>query len=99
MQLHNLTDPVWLVLGALATWRITSIILYERIFNSFRVLVEKRFTKDGLVGYFFSCFWCFSVWVGATVSLLIIFCPYLLVPFGLSAVSIFLQRSMECIDE
>lgn len=52
----------WLVLGALAVWRVTHLLNAED--GPFDVLVRLRqFAGDGLWGDLLDCFYCLSLWI------------------------------------
>lgn len=102
----HIPDPLWLIIGILATFRLASIIHSERIGRPFRSLlgVVEIETDDGVamsypdtfVGHLIECFWCTSVWVGAGVGAYLCFVvPFplglLLLPFALSAGAIMIH--------
>jgi hypothetical protein len=96
--------PVWFVIAALATWRITAVLHREKIADFIRKsnLIRGRFDAesnswdypDTLFGYLVSCFWCLSIWVALFCTALLFIFPYALLPFALSAVAIYLDRIM-----
>ena len=85
----------------LATWRITSIIQNETIFEPVRRwLGEKEVTlENGLVfteyptfvSKLIHCFMCLSVWVALACTILLFICPYILLPFFFSAIAIIIN--------
>lgn len=93
----------FLILG-LATWRLGSLVQYERgpkaIFTKFRSLFGIGHNEEGEpidwpdteIGKLLECVWCGSVWVGIGLVGLFLWSPRLAVcvafPFALSAVSI-----------
>ncbi len=95
-----------LILGVLATWRITSIISQEKIFEPLRrILGEKETTHIAENGFTYtdyeyttfiskliSCFMCLSVWVGMFNTVMLFVFPYFFLPFALSAMGIFLEQ-------
>jgi len=87
----------WSVVAVLAAWRLTSILHSERIARPFRKLFgvseegELWRYPDTFWGYLISCFWCLSVWVSVFVLMVVFLCPYLLLPFALSAGAILLN--------
>lgn len=98
---------LWLPIGFLATWRLTSIIHIEGIADPIRNFFGAIHDKDGNIHYlplnifgkevsFFaellSCFWCLSVWIGMLVLILILVFPWVLIPFALSTVAIILEE-------
>lgn len=62
-------DTLTLILLALATWRITSLIVNEdglfSVFTRLRALASHTPLRDGI-----HCVWCMSVWVGALLATL-----------------------------
>jgi len=72
--------PIWeFVLMALASYRMTRVLVFEKIFKYFRDLVRSQ-TKYHLIHtikFIITCPWCAGVWVS-----LIIVIFYFLVPYG-----------------
>lgn len=95
----NIPDGVWLVVAFIATWRITSIIQREEIFSFLRrwLGVEDingyELYPDTFFGKLISCFWCVSVWVGLACTIILLIFPYILIPFALSGVSIWIDET------
>lgn len=95
-----------LLLGALATWRISHMLLREngpfRVFHRLREAlgVEYSSVSDEVVIAFkyeiTTCIWCLSMWVGALIGLMIYFLQqyamYLLMPYAFSAVAIVIDK-------
>jgi len=93
MEELNLT---YFILMALATWRLTSLMMRERgpfdIFVLVRKIVGIKHYDDGSVlsykddffGRLFECTWCFSVWVGAFFTAGYIFLPEITIYFALA---------------
>ena len=112
MQLMKFVDLeninwFWIVIGFLATWRLTSIIHVEGIASGIRAFFNGHEDEEGTIHYlpinilgrritFFakllSCFACLSVWVGLLVTALILVFPWILLPFALSTVAIIVER-------
>lgn len=101
--LLNLTDRIpepwwlWLLIAALATFRLTSILYEEDIARPIRKLfgvkqmgLEFSYPTNFL-GSLFSCFWCISVWVAFGVSCLLVLAPVFLLPFALSTAAIWIK--------
>lgn len=95
-----LPEPVvvWLVIAALASWRIASILHREGIMRPLRRLFG-IYEKDGVVFYpdtFFGellgCLWCLSVWTALGTTLLLFIFPYVLLPFAFSSIAILIDR-------
>ena len=57
-----------LVLGALATARITRLVTTDRITEAPRNAILRRLDADSLTAYLIVCDWCSSVYVGAGVA-------------------------------
>lgn len=88
-----------LIIGSVATWRITYILLNESgPFRVFRILREKLgvmydpHDDNVIVSYRWeitTCMYCLSVWVGAAVTLLLkLRWRWPLLPFVFSAAAI-----------
>lgn len=61
-------DFYWLVLGTLATWRVTHLIAVED--GPFAVIARlRRLAGDGVLGQMLDCFYCLSLWASALVAL------------------------------
>ncbi len=101
LKTNRLDKPVWWVLGALATWRLASIIHNEGIAAPVRQVmgVDHNGSEDQedwkypqtFAGKLLSCFWCTSVWSGAGVVLLIVLCPPLALVLAFSAIAIWIK--------
>lgn len=88
----------WFIVACLAGWRITSIIVTEKIFYPVRQLAgqdDLGSYPDTLLGYLFGCFWCMSVWVGLLCTVLWVVFPYALAPFAISALSVLIEEHLD----
>ena len=56
-----------LILGVLATMRLTRLMVEDRIMLAYRVWARKKWGDESLAAYFVDCPWCTSIWVGALV--------------------------------
>lgn len=56
-----------LILDIIAVVRLTKLILEDEITQPLRDLVHKRFPPNTKLGYLFTCPWCMSIWVGASI--------------------------------
>lgn len=94
-------SPLDLLIAALATWRITHMLLYENgPFRTFRYMREalgveySEFDEDKIISFRYeitTCIWCLSMWVGAGVALGLSLLPWfvwVLLPYAFSAVSV-----------
>ena len=58
----------WLVLGVLATWRVTHFFQAED--GPWDVVVRlRRAVGDGVLGRLLDCFYCLSVWVAFPLAM------------------------------
>jgi hypothetical protein len=91
------------LLLALATWRISSLLVHEegpfRIFERLRRrvgLMNDVEIPDGFLPGVLSCVWCASLWVGAGWALVWLLVPdvvqWLSLPFALSALAICFEK-------
>jgi hypothetical protein len=58
-----------IILAVLATWRVTSLLVYEEGPANIFARLRKRSAGSPLKGLL-DCFWCASVWVAAPVAVL-----------------------------
>jgi len=61
-------DLITLLLGALATARITRLITLDRLTKAPRAWITRRLPDDSLLAYLVHCGWCVSVYIGAGVA-------------------------------
>jgi hypothetical protein len=82
-----------LIVAALATWRLSSLLLYES--GPFGVFMHLRSQAawTSFTAQLFSCMYCMSVWVGLLCAVLML-TEYrvVLLPFALSAVAILVDQ-------
>jgi hypothetical protein len=64
----NMDTITLLLLGALATARLTRLITTDRITQAPRNALLRRLDGDGLLAYLVVCDWCVSVYTGAAVA-------------------------------
>lgn len=99
-------DVLYVIVLALACWRIVSLLVNEDgpfdIFVKFRYFIGVRYDERSIphgknvVAGAFSCVWCASVWVGLALAF---FSPtntgvlsYFLTAFALSAAAIIVEK-------
>lgn len=96
-----------LVLLALATWRVSSLLASEdgpyRILARLRHMLGVRYDEHSLpygtteLAKMVACIWCNSVWVGAVAALSYALwpavVPWLCLPLALSAAAVLLHRA------
>lgn len=96
-------SPLWLklLMAALATWRVSSLLVNEDgpgdLLLKFRYRVGTHELDEydrplSNLGKLFACVWCMSVWVSVIVAVVAI-TPFwvVLIPLALSAVAILIQ--------
>ncbi len=104
-------SPVELTLLALATWRLTHLLLFERgplaVLARGRSLLGVQHEANGEpyawpeteFGRLLSCHWCSSVWVGLGLAGLYLLAPpvalVVALPLALSAVVIVVEEVMD----
>lgn len=96
---------VQLLIGILATWRISSLLVNESgpydIMGRFRdrvgVAYDERSRPYGknVVATMLLCLWCTSFWVGAVVAVLTVPSAWLLYALACSAGAIMVDRWMK----
>ena len=95
------------VILALATWRITSLVVDEegpgRIFERLRVKLGVKYDEKNerysanIIGEYLNCVWCASYIIGATVILIYFIVPwsiYLFSAFAFSAISMLCDKQL-----
>lgn len=90
-----------LLIAALATYRLTRLVIEDTITESVRLWIWQRYGLDSFVGGLIDCAWCASIWVGTAVSLLLwttgaatlSLAGWLLLPLAFSAITGILSRS------
>lgn len=60
-------SAVNLVTDALAVYRLTKLIMDDRITLEFRDWVWNRFPPQTKIGFLLTCPWCVSIWAAAAV--------------------------------
>lgn len=61
-------DAITLLLGALATARLTRLVTRDRITHGARRWALKHLDHEGLTAYLIVCDWCTSIYLGAVVA-------------------------------
>jgi hypothetical protein len=63
-----------LVIGALATYRATKLVLEDEILADFRAKWWKKWPPESTKrGYLLTCPHCLSIWIGAIIALILVF--------------------------
>jgi hypothetical protein len=55
------------VSDVVATYRLTKLIMDDKITEDFRNLIYEKFPRDSKMSYLISCPWCVSIWAGAAI--------------------------------
>lgn len=50
-----------------ATYRLTKLVLDDRITEDLRNKIYEKFPRDSKISYFIGCPWCVSIWAGAVI--------------------------------
>lgn len=50
-----------------ATYRLTKLVLEDRITEDLRNRIYAHFPRDSKASYFIGCPWCVSIWAGAAI--------------------------------
>lgn len=56
-----------LLVDIAATYRLTKLILDDKLTEDLRNAIYTRFPRDSKISYFVGCPWCVSVWAGAVI--------------------------------
>lgn len=56
-----------LLLDIAATYRLTRLVLDDKLTEELRNSIRSRFPKDSKIVYFIGCPWCVSIWAGLVI--------------------------------
>lgn len=56
-----------LAVDIVATYRLTKLILDDKLTEDLRFLVFNKFPRESKISYFMTCPWCVSIWAGAAI--------------------------------
>lgn len=87
-----MTDLLNLIIGGLATYRLSKVFVDDQILNGFRNLLWRRFPPEtNKFGYLFTCMWCMSIWTASLIVVSSIIIPtitlYVCLVLALSAIA------------
>jgi len=69
-------NPVYLIILALAIYRLCRLAIEDTLFSGLRARFWNKFPPESTrIGYLLTCYWCLGFWIAAVVLVL-----YLLVP-------------------
>ncbi|MGG6432440.1 DUF1360 domain-containing protein [Anoxybacillus sp. D401a] len=87
-------DAFHFFLLCIASFRLTRLIVYDRITSFLRAPFHEEFEQDGetyivikgtgirkWIGELFSCHWCTGIWCAAALYVGVMFAPYIVMPF------------------
>ena len=81
-------DISHVVVLALAVYRVSRLIIQDKVLEKVRDLIWKKYTGMSGIGYLITCYWCTSFWVSSLVVI-----SYIIVPVPTMAVSLVLALS------
>lgn len=81
-------DLVTVLVLALAVYRLSRLVVEDTVLEPFRTWVWKKFPPSTMVGYWFTCYWCTSIWFAT----LVVF-SYMIVPVPTTVISLVLALS------
>lgn len=58
---------VTLLMDIAATYRLTKLVLDDKITEDIRGAIYERFPRESKISYFIGCPWCVSIWAGAVI--------------------------------
>jgi hypothetical protein len=61
------SSAVSVITDVIATYRLTKLIMEDRITEDLRDLIYSKFPRDSKLSYFIGCPWCVSIWAGAAI--------------------------------
>lgn len=77
-------NPVTIALSVIAIYRITALIIDDRVFDRPRDFIHSRMSGRLLdIPYLITCYWCLSFWVGLVCVPFMLFLPFIWGPFAL----------------
>ena len=92
--------PIWMkfIVAALATWRVTHLLVSEDGPGEVVVRVRKRLGA-GVLGRAMDCFWCLSIWIAMPAALFVTRDPLeaVLTWLALSGAACLLERAGEAV--
>lgn len=51
----------------IATYRLTKLVMDDKITEDFRNYIYEKFPRESKISYLISCPWCVSVWAGMVI--------------------------------
>ena len=92
-------SPLEFVILALATFRLTRLVIEDRLLDAPRNWFFSKVSPSTQLGYLFTCYHCFSVYAGTFVFLCYTIVPTVTLPvacvLALSAVTGFISTKLD----
>jgi len=86
-----------LIVAGLATWRISSLLLYETGPLDIFIQVRSLAARHSFTAQLFGCMYCLSIWVALLCAALLVTDYWVaLLPFALSAIAIMVDKVGRC---
>lgn len=77
-------SPFILIISPIAIYRITALMIDDRVFDAVREFIFDKFGDSKLdIPYLITCYWCLSFWVGLLCLPVMLFLPFLWGPLAL----------------
>lgn len=65
--MHKLSSLLSLLVDIAATYRLTRLVLDDKLTEDLRNAIYQRFPRDSKISYFIGCPWCVSIWAGLVI--------------------------------
>ncbi len=62
-----MNTAVALATDIIATYRLTKLVLEDKIAEDFREYIYEKFPRDSKISYFIGCPWCVSIWAAVVI--------------------------------
>ena len=62
-----MSSAVSVITDIIATYRLTRLVMEDRVTEDLRNLVYENFPRDSKVSYLLGCAWCVSIWAGLAI--------------------------------
>lgn len=100
MSLALLLNPVVLIVLALASYRITRLLIQDEILSPIRDKIWNKWPPEtNKITYLLTCYWCLGAWISAIVTVLVLYCGMIAlvvaIIFALSAVVGIIQTLLD----
>lgn len=62
-----MSSAVSVITDIIATYRLTRLVMEDRVTEDLRGIIYERFPRDSKVSYLLGCAWCVSIWAGFAI--------------------------------